>query len=155
MNKFSESQRMIDSTFNKIIALLVAILLGKTVYTAVTGNFSYLHLFSITVLTVAVLIFVVFQVKTSITKEQIEVTISPFSMYKKIIDWNEVKKIEVVKYSATREYGGWGYRRNSQGNAINPSGDKGIKIHFKTGKHLLIGTRKPEEAQFFLKSINK
>lgn len=155
MQKFTESQRMIDSTFNKIIVLLVAILLGKTIYTAVTGDFSYVHLFSITILTIAIVIFIVFQVHTTISKDQIEVTISPFSIYKKVINWKEVKKIEVVKYSAIREYGGWGYRRNSQGNAINPSGDKGIKIHFKNGKHLLVGTRKPDEAQTFLKSIGK
>lgn len=155
MQIFSESQRMIDSTFNKIIVVLVAILLGKTIYTAVYGTFSYLHLFSISILTIAILLFAVFQLKTKITKDGIEVNIQPFSIYKKTITWKEVKKIEVVKYSALKEYGGWGYRRNSNGNAINPSGDKGIKVFFNNGKHLLIGTRKPDEAQQFLKSIKK
>ena len=52
--------------------------------------------------------------------------------------------------SPIQEYGGWGYRTSfgkKKGSAYNVKGDKGIQIELKTGKKLLIGTQKEDEAQ--------
>jgi len=155
MNTFQESQRMFDSTFNKIIMLLVVVLLGKISYNAYQNGFDFASGFSIAILILCILLFVVFRVKTTITQENIHVQIIPFNVYNKTIYWNEVRKVEVVTYSAIKEYGGWGYRVRKNGKAINPSGDKGLKIHFNDGSHLLVGTRKAEEMQQYLKSIKR
>lgn len=153
MKIFKENQRMADSTFNKIILILIIILLGKTVYNAIIEGFNTISIFSVVVLFLGVLVFIVFKLKTTITEKGIEAKITPFNVYNKTFNWSEIKKCEVVKYSAVKEYGGWGYRRSKNGIAINPSGDKGLKIFFKDGTQILLGTKKPDELSEFLKSI--
>ena len=155
MNIYKESQRMFDSTFNKIIIVLVVVLLGKITYNAFQDEFTFATGISIAILILCILLFVVFRVNTAISQENIHIRISPFNVYNKTIYWNEIRKVEVVTYSALKEYGGWGYRVRKNGKAINPSGNKGLKIHFKDGSHLLVGTRKAEEMQEFLKSIKR
>ncbi len=155
MKVFTENQRMIDSLFNKIILALVTILLCKTIYESFVSGISGTSIFSIIVLSLVLILFIVFQLKTTITPEGLIVKITPFNIYNQIINWSEVKKCEVVEYSALKEYGGWGYRRNKNGVALNPSGNKGLRIYFKNGKQLLIGTKKSEELNAFLKSIKR
>ena len=155
MKVFSENQRMVDSTFNKIILALVFILLCKTIYNVFLTGINGVSIFSIVVLTLVLILFLVFQLRTLISSENIKVRITPFNIYNQTINWSEIKKYEVVEYSALKEYGGWGYRRNKSGIALNPSGNKGFKIYFKNGKQLLIGTKKSEELKEFLKSIKR
>lgn len=155
MNTYQESQRMFDSLFNKFIILLVTVLLGKISYSAYQNGFDFASIFSIAILILCILLFVVFRVKTTISQESIQIQIVPFNLYNKTFYWNDIRKVEVVTYSAIKEYGGWGYRVRKNGKAINPSGDKGLKIHFKNGTHLLVGTRKVDEMQQFLKSIKR
>ncbi len=152
---FTESQRMFDSTFNKIIILLVVILFGKILYTNITEGFQTSSILSLILLPLCIILFVVFRVKTEVSKDGIHVRITPFNLTNQMITWKETTKVEVVEYSAIKEYGGWGYRRSKTGKAINPSGKFGLKIHFKDGKHLLVGTRKPDELKSFLKTIKK
>lgn len=155
MTKFTESQRMFDSLFNKIIVILVMILFGKLIYNSFTVGFSYSTIFSLIILLFTIIVFVIFRVKTEVNQNGIIVQITPFNLYHKTFDWKEIQKVEVVKYSPLSEYGGWGYRRSKNGTAINPTGDKGLKIYFKNGTKLLIGTKKEEELKQFLKSIKK
>ena len=155
MTSFTESQRMFDSTFNKIIILLVTVLLGKIAYTNITEGFQTSSILSLILLPLCIVLFVVFRVKTEINKDDIKVRITPFNLTNQTISWKDTKKVEVVEYSAIKEYGGWGYRRSKTGRAINPSGKFGLKIHYKDGTHLLIGTRKPEELKNFIQSIKK
>jgi hypothetical protein len=51
------------------------------------------------------------------------------------------------------EYGGWGYRVGGKksGIAFNVSGNMGVQIELKNGKKILLGTRKPKEAEEALK----
>lgn len=155
MTKFTESQRMFDSLFNKIIVILVLVLFGKLIYNSLTLEFSYSTFFSLFILLVTIIIFLVFQVKTKVDNQGIQVQITPFNLYNKSFDWKDIQRVEVVKYSPLSEYGGWGYRRSKNGTAINPTGDKGLRIYFKNGTKLLIGTKKDEELKQFLKSIKK
>lgn len=155
MNPFTETQRLFDSTFNKIIVLLVTVLLGKIIYNNITEGFKIISLVSITILFISICLFILFKVKTEISEEGIQIKIIPFNVYNKKINWSDIKKVNVIEYSAMKEYGGWGYRRSKNGIAINPSGNKGIKIFFKNGTNLLIGTRQPDEVNLFLKSIKK
>lgn len=146
---------MFDSTFNKIIILLVVVLFGKILYTNITEGFQTSSILSLILLPLCIVLFIVFKVKTNITKESINVKIVPFNLTNQTILWSDTKKVEVVEYSAIKEYGGWGYRRSKTGKAINPSGKHGLKIHFKDGTHLLVGTRRPDELSEFIKNIKK
>jgi len=63
--------------------------------------------------------------------------------------WDQMEKSFVRKYNAIGEYGGWGLRFGifGKGRAYNVSGNQGIQIVMTTGKRVLIGTKKPDEAK--------
>ena len=69
----------------------------------------------------------------------------PFHWSFKQISLDDVETIEPVTYSPMKDYGGWGIRYGRSGKAYNPTGNRGVKITYKNGKHILIGSGKPEE----------
>lgn len=88
------------------------------------------------------------KLKTTIDEIGIHYQFVPFNSKKKTIRWGELEKCYVRTYSPLKEYGGWGYRMSfGNGKALNIRGNKGIQIEFKTGKKLLLGTQKKEDAQ--------
>lgn len=68
------------------------------------------------------------------------------------ISLEEVESIEAKEYSPLFQYGGWGVRYVSKGKAYNVSGNLGVRINYKNGKHILIGSQKPKK---LLKAIQQ
>lgn len=95
--------------------------------------------------------------ETKINEEGISVRFFPIQLNSTFFFWDEIEKVEVVRYKPLLEYGGWGYRglKYSRKRALNISGNIGIKIYFKDGKSLLIGTQKSEDIKFILSKIVK
>ncbi|NAW51859.1 hypothetical protein GNY06_10955 [Elizabethkingia argentiflava] len=85
------------------------------------------------------LFFTSINLKTTLKEEGIYISFFPF-FNKKFYEWDKIKAIKVEKYSLNGEYLGWGYRIGVRGTAYTISGNKAIKIKFKNGKRLLIGT---------------
>jgi len=99
-----------------------------------------LILFSLFVLSLVVL-FLIMKLKTSIDSKGIQMSFFPF--IKKRVDWNEVKKTNVVNYGFV---GGWGIRLwTKYGTVYNMKGSKGLAIELKNGEKFLIGTQKELE----------
>ncbi len=73
----------------------------------------------------------------------------------KHISKNELKSIEVKKYSPLGEYGGWGYRIGKNGKALNVRGNMGLAMELKDGKRLLLGTQQPEELKLALQKLHE
>jgi hypothetical protein len=74
----------------------------------------------------------------------------PFYSKLKLISWSDIKECTVIKYNPLNDYGGWGYKTgifSNKGSAMNVRGNIGIQIVFKSGKRLLIGTQKKENAE--------
>ncbi|MBI1221618.1 MAG: hypothetical protein GC180_03355 [Bacteroidetes bacterium] len=104
-------------------------------------------LFSIGMLLLVNILFLVFRLETSIYDEGIVVRYFPFHLRAREFSWKDISSAEVRTYSPIREYGGWGLRLGlfGRGKAWNVSGDQGLQLVFNNGKKLLIGTQKPEE----------
>lgn len=102
-----------------------------------------------TVLLLVMLLIWSLKLKTRIDEMGIHVTFWPIIRKEKIYQWNDIESAEVIQYSPLKDYGGWGYRYSlgSKGTAMNVKGNMGIKLHFKSGRPLLIGTQKTEEAK--------
>jgi hypothetical protein len=98
------------------------------------------------------LLFYVMKLKTKIYRDSIEVKFFPFGIHK-TYSFQEIEKMEVIKYNPIMDYGGWGIRIG----AYNISGNKGLKINYKNKNSfkdsILIGTQKPEELSKIIKSI--
>ena len=48
-------------------------------------------------------------------------------------------------YRPIREYGGWGIRFGRRGRAYNVSGNRGVRIDYANGRHILIGSQRADE----------
>ncbi len=88
------------------------------------------------------------ELQTEINKDGIEVGFWPFS--KRRIFRSEIAEARIRKYSPIGEYGGWGFRIGSQGQAYNMSGNMGLQLRLKDGKRILLGTQRPEELEAFI-----
>lgn len=101
------------------------------------------------------ILFMNFRLETKIDKDGIYVRFSPFHAKFKQYTWDSITKSFVRQYSPIAEYGGWGVRYGSLGNAYNVSGNKGLQLEFKDNQKLLIGTNKPEKLTEALPKIGQ
>lgn len=137
--------------------LLFAALLGMSLAFIQDYNTSSKFIASMvvgyTVILLVMLLIWSLKLKTRIDEMGIHVTFWPIIRKEKIYKWNDIESAEVIQYSPLKDYGGWGYRYSlgSKGIAMNVKGNMGIKLHFKSGRPLLIGTQKAEEAKALIK----
>jgi hypothetical protein len=73
------------------------------------------------------------------------VRFAPFHRRPRNIDFDDVLSVEAVTYSALREHGGWGLRFTRHGRAYTVKGNRGVRLDFRDGRHLLIGSQRPDE----------
>lgn len=102
-------------------------------------------LISNSLLLLITLLFAITHLDTIVKKDGICIRFFPFQLSFKKYPFNTISSLIVGGYDPISEYGGWGFRFTFTGKkAINISGDQGIKIEFKNGKNLLIGTNQPQ-----------
>lgn len=80
-----------------------------------------------------------------VSDEYIHIRYFPF--VRKRIPLRHIAHAGVRTYHPVLEYGGWGIRMSLRGRgwAFSVSGNRGVQLHFKSGKRMLIGSQKPEE----------
>lgn len=118
-----------------------------------SAKFSFL--ISLFVILLVISLTVAFQLRTRIDEKGIHYQFFPIHRAYKIIEWKEVSKIYVRKYSPILEYGGWGFRRSfnrPKGRSYNVSGNQGIQLILTNGKKILIGTQNKTEAENIIKA---
>jgi hypothetical protein len=94
-------------------------------------------------------IFLYMKLVTEIRDDGIYVRFIPF--VKRFFAYHEIKHVKACTYNPF-VYGGWGIRWHpTKGWAYNMRGNKGILIELKNGKHVLIGSEKPEELVRYMK----
>jgi hypothetical protein len=90
-------------------------------------------------------LFYSFKLVTEVRYDGLYARFFPLQFHAHKISFEEIKTYEIRKYSALKEYGGYGIRYGKNGKAYNISGKRGVQFEFLDGKRLLIGTQKPEE----------
>jgi hypothetical protein len=79
-----------------------------------------------------------------VTPEQIAGRCYP--LMRRVIPLAEVQSVEVRKYNAVKEYGGWGIKGWSGKNvAYNVSGDSGAQLILRDGRKVMLGSKRAEE----------
>jgi hypothetical protein len=79
----------------------------------------------------------------------------PFQKSFKKITKEQLKNYEITTCRPLRDYGGWGIRYTLKGNkAYIVKGNRGVKLEFLTGKHLLIGSQRAEELYQAIQNIS-
>jgi len=64
---------------------------------------------------------------------------------RRTVSYGDISRVEAVEYRPVVHYGGWGIRRGRNGWAYNVSGNRGVRLDFHDGKHLLIGSPRSTE----------
>ena len=82
---------------------------------------------------------------TQVQSDALYVRLVPFHLKPVRIDYASITECLAVRYNPILDYGGWGIRCGKGGNAYNVSGNLGVRLELATGRHLLIGSREPEE----------
>jgi len=95
-----------------------------------------------------ILLFLYLRLSTVINTSGISVIYRPF--INRQHKWDEIDRVEIYNYG----FVGYGFRISKHGWIYNVNGNKGLKIHLKSGKHYTIGTQKPEELESVLRSLN-
>jgi len=77
----------------------------------------------------------------------------PFHISFRKIALEDIAGFDAQTYSPIRDYGGWGIRYGRKGKAYNVSGNRGVQLQLSNGKHILIGSQRPEEMVEALNTI--
>jgi hypothetical protein len=84
-----------------------------------------------------------FRMKTEVSDTSLTVAFGWIPFYRWSIPLGEIATAEEVTYNPLKDYGGWGIRGIPVA-ALNARGDRGVLLHLKTGRTLLIGSQAPE-----------
>ena len=156
MRVFNETQRF-DQWWLKLILLGLIFFVGYSIYQwffsieavgNVGPNDSYGQLIVIVSIFPILILFYFLKLKTEIDERGIQYQFLPFHFSTKKIAWTAIQNCYVRTYNPIMEYGGWGYRTSfGKGSAFNVKGNKGIQVELKSGKKILFGTQKEDEAK--------
>ena len=156
MRVFNETQRF-DQWWLKLIFLGLIFFVGYSIYQwffsiEAVGNVgpidSYGQLIVIVSIFPILILFYFLKLKTEIDERGIQYQFLPFHFSTKKIAWTAIQNCYVRTYNPIMEYGGWGYRTSfGKGRAFNVKGNKGIQVELKSGKKILFGTQKEDEAK--------
>lgn len=97
------------------------------------------------------LFFFSMKLKTTINETGIYYQFYPIQLKAKKINWSALKYASIVTFNPILDYGGWGIKHNS----YTVKGRIGIQLVLKSGKKLLIGTQKEQNAIRILKTYQK
>ena len=81
--------------------------------------------------------------------DRLQIRIHFFPLFKRTYRWEDIASAEVVK----RLVLGYGIRVSPEGTVYNIKGNRLLKLTFKDGKSILIGTQKPDELTAFLNNM--
>ena len=87
------------------------------------------------------------KLSTEVRREGLYLRFAPLHRSFRKIALENAVSIEARTYNPIKEYGGWGLKKcwKEKGMAYNVTGDRGVRIDFADGSHVLIGSLKPEE----------
>ncbi len=87
------------------------------------------------------------RLETKISADEIAFRFFPFMLKFRRIAFSEVEKLTIRSYKPMQEFLGWGIRLSLQGKGwgYTIAGNRGLQVHLKNGKKVLLGTAKPDD----------
>jgi hypothetical protein len=102
-----------------------------------------------------ILLFRSLRLVTEVRREGLFIRYYPFHRSFRRVPLERVVRHAVVTYKPLRNYGGYGIRYGLSGKAYNVSGNLGVRLEFSEGRHLLIGSQRPEELDAAIAALNR
>ena len=103
----------------------------------------YLWIVITTIIVASTLMFFM-KLVTEVREDGLYVQAFPFHLRFRKIGLEDLDRFEAVTYQPTAEYSGWG-RGSGDDKAYKARGNRGVRLCFRDGKKLLIGSQRVEE----------
>jgi hypothetical protein len=100
-----------------------------------------------------VAMFAAMKLITEVRSDGLYIRFLPFHLSFRRIPLEDMAGFEARMYRPIREYGGWGIRFGRGGRAYNVSGNRGVRIDYANGKHILIGSQRADELAAAIGSV--
>jgi len=106
-------------------------------------------------------LFAAANLRTEVREDGLYVRFFPFHLSLRRLPLTDVARVEAVTYSPIGDYGGWGLRYSwgapdgSRGKAYNVSGNRGVRLTYTTGRHLLIGSQQADQLAAAIEAIRE
>jgi len=127
------------------ILLLAAITFWPWVFQGVSlQNLDYSTLIALGFLLLIIAYFASSNLNLTLTHFGVTVRLRPWQLKPDLYPWENIAQVYIRKYDPIKEFGGWGLRASTKGNAVSLYGNTGLQLVFKRGDTLLIGTLQPE-----------
>lgn len=98
-----------------------------------------------------IVLFRILKLETKINENGVYYRFFPVHNNFKLIKWEVIKSVNIIKYKPITQYGGWGIKHGS----YTVKGNIGIQLELKNNTKLLIGTQKKEEATRVLETYSQ
>lgn len=93
-----------------------------------------------------VVVLMTLRVTTFIKEQSLTVYLGWVPVIKKTIPLSDIKDAQMCSYRPLAEFGGWGWRYNSEGtHALTAQGTHGICLHLQDGHKVFVGSSKGQE----------
>ncbi len=94
------------------------------------------------------------RLEVQVRRNGLFVQLFPFHLRKpKRVDLTSMIDSAAVTYHPIRDYGGWGIRSGRTGKAYNMRGTRGVRLIFRKGKPLLIGSQRADDLALAIMSM--
>ena len=141
MTKFTETQAFLPIAYG-VVGLSAVIAIYATL---VTSTRLPAGLYWLVIIPLGLVGNVLCQ-KTTVTETNLTVTFGAlFPLYRRQIALQTIASAEAVTYSPLADYGGWGIRGWGRNMALNARGNRGVRLALHDGRHVLIGSQRPDE----------
>ena len=106
-------------------------------------------------------LFAAAHLRTEVRDDGLYLRFFPFHLSFHRLPLADVAHVEPVTYRPIMDYGGWGIRYRwgspggTKGKAYNVSGNRGVKLTYYAGNHILIGSQQPEELAAAIESLRE
>lgn len=105
--------------------------------------------FIILIVILSIILLMTFKLRVSIEDKQLTLSYG-VGLFKKRFELSDIANVSMVK---NKWYCGWGVRISSEGTMYNISGFEGVKIDFRSGVSIVVGTNEPLELYEALKTF--
>lgn len=108
-----------------------------------------------------VALFVAAHLRTEVRADGLYIRFFPFHLRFRRLPLADVAQVEAVTYRPIPDYGGWGIRFSwwspggGKGRAYNVTGNRGVRLTYHTGRHLLIGSQMPDQLAAAIRSLHQ
>ena len=106
-------------------------------------------------------LFAAAHLRTEVRDDGLYLRFVPFHLSFHRLPLADVAQVEAVTYRPIMDYGGWGIKHSfgspggTKGKVYNISGNRGVKLTYYAGNHLLIGSQQPDTLAAAIESLRE